>query len=234
MALAFGLIAATWAALAVNGGRQRALLAETGAREGLWQANLAHAQAARRTTAAGTRQEALAALAAASGYRPTLALRNEAIAALCLDDAGILRSWPLDVGWKAPFVFDPTLATYLAEIAPGLLVRRSPADDREIGRFEIPHMNVIGLPVFSPDMRCLAVRYSDDVVRVWDASTARVLFALPGRPSSIPGSPQYPARLPVGAAAGILVTAITITIVIAGTPVGAMPITAGPVADDRV
>ena len=192
-ALALGTVGMTWAVFAINAGRQRAMRAEGDTREELWRANLAHAQAARRTTQAGARREALAAIADAARFRPSLALRNEAIAALCLDDAEIIRSWlpglKKEVGAIA---FAPTLDTYVAEIAPGRLVRRACADDRVLGQMEIPGTKVAGVPVFSPEGRWLAARYADDAVRIWEVEPARVAFVLPGRPSPMmPGAENY-------------------------------------------
>ena len=183
VALASGVIGTAWAALAINAGRQRAMRAEGEAREELWRANLAHGQAARRTTAASARREALGAIADAARFRPSLALRDEAIAALCLDDVQLLRSWPLELEWTAVIAFDPALESYVAEISPGRLVRRACANDRELGRLEVSGTKVLGIPVFSPDGRYLAARYADNTVRVWQIDAGRVAFALPGRPS---------------------------------------------------
>lgn len=178
-----GALGASWAAVVIDASLQRALKAEGNASEGLWQANLAHAQAARRTPLASARREALSAIADAARFRPSVALRNEAIAALCLEAVEVRRSWPLELEWTAAVVFDPTLESYLVETPPGRLVRRSCMDDHELGTLEVPRTKVAGVPVFSPDGRYLAARYADDVVRVWEVAAARVRFALPGRSS---------------------------------------------------
>lgn len=199
VALLLGVVGATWSAFVINASRHRALQAEADAQEGLWRADLAHAQAARRTTQAGAREEALTAIGDAARFRPSLELRNEAIAALCLDDARVSRSWvpgghdsgaqrtlPQGFAATAALVFAPSLETYLVETAPGQLVQRSSADDHELGRLSAPAGAVVGVPVFSPDGQFLAVRYADSTVRVWEVGARRVLFELAGRPSPTP------------------------------------------------
>lgn len=56
--------------------------------ESLWQANLSEARARRISRERGQRTESLAAIARAAALRPTMELRNEAIAALALPDLG--------------------------------------------------------------------------------------------------------------------------------------------------
>lgn len=126
---------------------------------GRFRVNLAHAQA-------GARQEALDAITAAAAFRPSLELRNEAIAALCLGDAKPRRTWPLPLPATTSVALDPALESYFAEAAPGELVRRACADDRELGRLVVPGLSVVGIPVVSPDGRHLAARYADSQVRV--------------------------------------------------------------------
>jgi WD40 repeat protein len=83
-------------------------------------------------------------------------------------------------------VFEPSLQSYLAETAPGMLVRRSCHDQHEIARLAVPGTKVAGVPVFSPDGRYLAARYVDKVVRVWDVEGAKIAFELSERPSPMP------------------------------------------------
>ena len=192
VALALGAVGATAAAIAINSGRERALRAEADAREQLWHANMSHAQAARRTNEAGARGEALRAIADAAHFRPSVELRNEAIAALALDDATVVRSWDLPLDWEAAAAFDPSLESYVAETSPGVLVQKRIADNAEIARFEIPATKVVGIPVFSPNSRYMAARYSDNVVRVWEVESAHVAFELKERPTPmLPGTWNY-------------------------------------------
>ena len=72
---------------------------------------------------------------------------------------------------------------YVAETSPGLLVRRTCADDHELGRRGIPGTKVLDILLFNSGGCYLAARYADKTVRGWEVSTARVAVALPGRPS---------------------------------------------------
>lgn len=181
--LACGAIAAICAAVMINSGRQRAVHAEGEAREQLWRANFAEAQAMRQTTKAGARAGALRAIGNAARFRPSIQLRDEAIAALALDDVVTETSWNLPLDSEAAVVFEPSLESYLAETAPGLLLLRNCHDQHVIARLEVAGAKVVGVPVFSRDGRYLVARYMDKVVRVWDVNLARIAFELPERPS---------------------------------------------------
>ena len=184
-ALTLFAVGGALAAFAINSGRERAVHAEGDAREQLWRANLAHAESARRNSRAGARAEALRAIADAAQFHPSIQVRNEAIAALALQDAVVERSWNVPAGLQSEVAFEPSQRSYIAELKPGLLVRYDAADSREIGRFEIAGQKVAGVPVFSPDGRYLAVRYADKVVRVWEVSVGRIAFELTDRPSPV-------------------------------------------------
>ncbi len=185
VALMLFAVGGTLAAFAINSGRERALHAEGDARDQLWRANLAHAESARRNNRAGARTEALRAIADAARFRPSMEVRNEAIAALALQDAVVERSWDVPVGLQSEVAFEPSQKSYIAELKPGLLVRYNSSDSREIARFEVAGQKVAGVPVFSPDGRYLAVRYADKVVRVWEVTNARIAFELANRPSPV-------------------------------------------------
>ncbi|MCZ7640553.1 MAG: hypothetical protein M5U12_33545 [Verrucomicrobia bacterium] len=85
---------------------QRAEAARREGLEQLWRSCLAEGRATRWSRRAGQRFDSLAALAKAAAIRPSLELRNEAIAALALPDARVLRQWALSPGFGCDF--DPS------------------------------------------------------------------------------------------------------------------------------
>lgn len=74
--------------------RERAVQAEREARERLWHSYEAQARGARASTQAGHRFESLEALRSATSIRPSLDLRNDAIASLTLADLRLARALP--------------------------------------------------------------------------------------------------------------------------------------------
>lgn len=126
--------------------------------EQLWQATPALAQAHRASPQAGWREAALRALGTAARVRPSVALRNEAIAALARADlVPVAPERPVpsgsqrvvfnhDLRWVAQQGFDP----------PRWRIARL-VDDTEIAVFPVPNAAGEG-PRFSPDDRYVAFR----------------------------------------------------------------------------
>src|SRR5438093_281059 len=99
-----GAHAAGGAASAARQGADRESLRARGAErdktEQLWASYLSEARARRRSGRVGQRFDSLAALARAARIRPSLSLRNEAIACMALADLRIHRQWS---GGMPPF-----------------------------------------------------------------------------------------------------------------------------------
>jgi len=155
------------------------------AREKLWQARLAQAQAGRRSGLAGQRFGGLAALAEAADIvrtlQPTdseahlLMLRNEAIACLALVDLRLLRVWQVETPWGYEAAFDAGLERYAYSDDQGTIIIRHAADHSEVARLPGPGRlaQYVGARI-SRDGRWLAVMYwdrPDSQHLVWDLST---------------------------------------------------------------
>ena len=112
-------VAAMFQALRAERNAQEASQAKDRAEEQLWQAQLARAKAERLSGVAGRKAESLAAVASAAAIRPSLELRDEAIAAFALTDVTEEGSWqPSRAAGEQP-VFAPDLDRYALGGAPG-------------------------------------------------------------------------------------------------------------------
>jgi WD40 repeat protein len=138
------------------------------ARDELWRAQLAQARAERRSGEAGQRFRSLEAVARAAAIRPSLELRNEAIAALALID---LRFAPV---WTNPYSFwvvrfSPGLERFAVASPSGRVKLFRASDGGEL--LALPPVDgVAERLVFSPDGQFLAARYSKGSNVVWDLS----------------------------------------------------------------
>ena len=107
------------------------------AKEQLWGSYLAQARANRWSGRAGRRYDSLEVLRQAAAIRPSLELRNEAIACFTLTDARVARQWPTPAG--SVVVFDPDCERYaywnpseglvLCRVADGTELLRLPGGD---------------------------------------------------------------------------------------------------------
>lgn len=142
--------------------------------EKLWQASTLHARASRFSGEIGWRQDALQAIATASRVRPSLALRNEAVAMLVstdLQDGAPWRPTPPD---SRDQTFDADLSR-CAFVTSNRWVRVVRVEDQqELMTFDAPPSGNHVLQ-FSPDGRFLAARFEDGRLQVWDM-TLRVLL----------------------------------------------------------
>jgi WD40 repeat protein len=140
------------------------------ATERLWESYLAQAQARRFSGRPGRRVASLEALASAAAIRPTLELRNEAIASMALVDLRVAKEWEGRPPRSYGLAFDAKLERYSIGDAKGNLTIRTVADNREVMRLPGP-----GHPAwvvrFSPSGRWLAAKYhppgENNVNRVW-------------------------------------------------------------------
>jgi WD40 repeat protein len=148
----------------------------------LWESYLSQAKAQHSSGQIGQRLEAVATLAKAAAIRPTIELRDEAIACLALPDIRWDRVWqPREPGLPDPIVdFDSSLQRYFIYYRPmgRISVRRS-QDDREL--VSIPENAVAGIrpePRFSPDGRYLA-RATEEACEIWDIDMAQLSVTIP-------------------------------------------------------
>jgi serine/threonine protein kinase/WD40 repeat protein len=157
----------------------RAERAEKQLREQLWQSYYDQAQARRWSGRPGRRTESLEAIRKAAKIRPSLALRNEAIAAMALTDLQVSRSWPGFQGGMqevASIFFHPDLELYSRSDHYGTTSVRRVVDDHEVVRLQGPKLSSV-TQLFSPDGRYLAVNYHPR--RNLNVSTTLILWRIP-------------------------------------------------------
>jgi WD40 repeat protein len=187
--LVLGALGATFAAIALERSRERALRAEAQAREQLFEAQLARAESLRGSKRIGQRTDALAALAAAATIKVTPELRAAAIAALAQTDVHLGERGPGRPGGDFAFAFAPDLETSVTEREPGVLEWRvgqqgaikTRLEAREAGR-------VTSQATFSPDGRFLLTRHADSSIRLWSLGEGRVIATLPCNPPTEPAT----------------------------------------------
>jgi len=85
---------------------------------------------------------------------------------------------------NSPAAFDSAVSRYVVETAPGVLSLRNTSNQQELAKLPLPSENprVLSIAPFSADDSKVAVRFANDVVRVYDAVSGRLLFELSGRP----------------------------------------------------
>jgi WD40 repeat protein len=118
----------------------------------------------------------------AAPFAPSAELRDEAIAALAMDD---VRPW-MQRGWPdaatVGIALDARLERFAHSDSHGTIFVRRVTDDRELRRIAHPGRPAVDLG-FSPDGRQLAARFAppsrdrDVEFRVYDLETGRVLLA---------------------------------------------------------
>ncbi|HUQ72681.1 MAG TPA: protein kinase [Planctomycetaceae bacterium] len=136
-----------------NASLARAVKAEHELSDTLWNSLLAQAQARRWSGRQGQRFESLAALQRAAAIRPTLELRNEAIACLALMDVKVDREWDGCPGGPSEIPalsFDRRLERYARSDARGNVSVRRVSDDRELHLLPGTGPPAIDI-LFSPD-----------------------------------------------------------------------------------
>src|SRR2546421_115114 len=123
----------------------------------LWKSYLAQARANRWSGRAGRRFESLAVLKKAAEIRPSLELRNEAIACMALPDLRIARQWEVSQPAQISATFDSRLDQYVRlDASQGVISVHRTADDAELmatSSFKLPHLG----ERFSPNGQYLAV-----------------------------------------------------------------------------
>jgi WD40 repeat protein len=171
-------IGSTAAAVKIDRARNRAVAAEKEAREQLYGALLAQARASRLTDQAGHRIEALAAIQKAAAIRPSLELRNEAIAALTLVDLKVAKTLKVRGNENQRLAFDAALATVAVAAENGDIAIIDLTD----GRIQ-KTLTGTGKPILSlihSGSRYVAARCADDAVYVYECATGRQVGQYPG------------------------------------------------------
>lgn len=153
--------------------RARASRAEADAQEKLWKSYLAQARGSRASVQAGHRFDSLEAIRSAAAMRPSIQLRNEAIACLTLADLRLVQ--PGFAATKLKTGVDPDFKHYAVAQTDGTVQVRSIADDRLICELPSQTNAVVSIHYFSPDGRFLPVRYADGFVRIWDLQRREVV-----------------------------------------------------------
>jgi len=164
--------------------RGLARAAEQDAREKLWSSYLAQAQAIRWSGRPGRRFESLAAISNAAAMRPSMELRNEAIACLSLIDVRVRRQWRVATAVipLQGLVFDARMERYAWAHAEGDTTIHRVADGREILKLPGAGLREEASLCFSPNGRFLAERFetqTTNVFRVWNLEDRQPLLSLP-------------------------------------------------------
>lgn len=158
---------------------ERAEIAEAEAEHRLWNAYLAQARALRASGAADRRSLALNVLGLASAIRPSIELRNEAIATLALDELrpqAPLIPLPQD---SAAVGFDSRLERYAIGGANGEVELYDATRRERLTTLSAPslgpgtRLSVRSL-AFDPDGNWLGARFYGGAVVVWEIATGKV------------------------------------------------------------
>ena len=174
-------IGAPLAALRLNRERVATLQARDDAVRKFWSSCLARSQAERFSGRPGRRFNSLEALRQAAAIRPSIELRNEAIACMALADLRVAAEWE---GFPSPgygIAFDPLLEHYATSDGQGDISIRRVGETKEI-----VHLPGSGEPAwvlrFSSKGRLVAAKYhrisENDAnrVRVWDWIRGQVIL----------------------------------------------------------
>jgi len=169
------------AAYHINRERQHAVLKEKEATDKLWDSYLAQAQARRWSRRAGQRFESLEALRKAAAIKPSLELRNEAIACLALADLRITREL-IDVrDGRAGAVFDHEYQRYARPNTNGSMSIYRMADGRELMRLKGGE-NPFYESAFTADGRHFAARFGKRPypLKLWNLERNELVPVPPG------------------------------------------------------
>jgi eukaryotic-like serine/threonine-protein kinase len=149
-------------------------------REELWTSYMAQARASRGTDLPGRSFDALSALAKAAGIRPSLELRNEAVAAMTSVDIRLVQEREVGPSGATMLAFDAELERYAVGDAEGNIDIRRVADNRDLLRLSNPGRPAWALQ-FSPNGQLLAARFhpsaQDEIApefRVWDTNSGAI------------------------------------------------------------
>ncbi len=188
-ALAVGLTISLASLLRERAARLRAELAEQLAevavhqkQEQLWASQVIEARYHRTGGQAGQRIKALNVIREAANWKPSIELRNEAMAALLLPDFGTNTWFHEDSNAAFYFAFDPEFAHYSDQFARPVRVRRT--QDNTVVASLTPLSGYHHWLRFSPDGRLLASLEAgrtpaESRVVFWDWRNERELLVVP-------------------------------------------------------
>jgi WD40 repeat protein len=208
VALMAGIVATTWQALRATQAETDALSeahravahereaeqAKEETKEQLWKALLSQARANKSSGRPGRNYDSLDVLKHAAALRPSLQLRNEAIACMALPDLRLARQWDYGIPRCYGLALDAELERYAFSDTQGTISLRRFADNRELLR--LPGGGVPAWVLqFSPDHRFLAARYhpprgDTSTILVWDIGQAIATGAVPQDPLRLTGQRQ--------------------------------------------
>jgi len=137
--------------------------------EQLWESYLQQARAGRLGGRPGRRFDSLTAIKKAAVLRPSIELRNEAIASLALLDLRIARQWTVPAFTEPDVLcFDQKLEFYARRNEAGDITIRRAQDNAEVCLAPCRDLKILRITGFSPNGRYLAIRCQDELNRVWD------------------------------------------------------------------
>jgi WD40 repeat protein len=184
LVIAFGAAAVLWQWRQTETARLRAEGAERNLTAQLWRSYVAEARANRWSGRAGRRFDGLEALRKAAAIRPTLELRNEAIACLALPDVRVQRSLRVDVPEKfGCAAIDEQFERYACLYEDSTISLRRLTDDSELMRLPGLGKPSWGLLDFSHSGQFLAqssVTGGESGYLIWDLRRGRLGFSITG------------------------------------------------------
>ncbi len=145
---------------------QRARAAAVQVREELWRAQLLEARSYRQKTGPGRRAEALNVIGRAAAHRPSIDLRDEAIATLVLPDLGSNVWWRSGNDPPWPITFTSDLQHFAGLTGNGDLAVWRETDAKPIAK-PLSSASPVRCAQFSPDDSLLAAKLADGTIRVW-------------------------------------------------------------------
>ncbi|MDB6041281.1 MAG: putative Histidine kinase [Verrucomicrobiales bacterium] len=152
--------------------------------ERLWAASVTQARASRFGGEVGWKSNALATISRASEMRPSLALRNEAIAALSTMDLEFVGDWHPSTRDQHQLLFSPDLRSVAVSRFRGGIDLLDAQSARLLRQFEIEaHIETL---LFDSNGRYLAALNNKGHLHVWSVETGREIVS--ARPDWKPGT----------------------------------------------
>jgi WD40 repeat protein len=168
-------VVSTTAAFRINRASRVAIAAREEATEKLWASYLAQARAQRWSGKPGRRFDSLQAIASAAAIRPSLELRNEAIADMALADIRAITNAPKTSGDNERILLDAPHNHYVLGERDGTIHLLRLDNHTELSRLPKLGGGVAWFGQFSPDGRFLSVQYNEGFACVWNLMDGSVI-----------------------------------------------------------